>query len=92
MTSEVSATTMPRRPNNTACRVAAIILDLAFGRDHACDALPATSVKAGTATVARVTRTTSVCIVVFRTLPVGAARFAWHRWETLFASPAIKLS
>src|SRR4249919_1694763 len=62
MTSVVSATTMPRRPNNTACRVAAIILDLASGRDHTSDALPAASVKTGMATVARVTIRTSACI------------------------------
>ena len=53
---------MPRRPNNTACRVAAIILDLASGRDHTSDALPAASVKTGMATVARVTIRTSACI------------------------------
>jgi hypothetical protein len=56
---------MPRRPNNAACRVAAIILDWASGRDHVCEALPAASVKTGTATVARAIRTTSACIVVF---------------------------
>src|SRR4029450_9950820 len=54
---------MPRRPNNTACRVAAI-LDVASGRAHTSDARPAASVKAGTATVARITRRRSVCSVV----------------------------
>src|SRR5262245_59813301 len=83
---------MPRRPNNAACCVHAIMLDLGSGADHASDALPATSVTTGMAIVTRITRRRSVCRVVVPYISVGSADFCLASLGDLFASPAIKLS
>src|SRR5262249_43043736 len=63
---------MPRRPNNTACRVHAIMPDLGSGEHHASDALAAASVKSGPATLARTPRTRRACSVVVPYISVGS--------------------